>query len=179
MEVFSWVWTCWMWPSFVMKNWTEHDPACCANNTACHVSFEPGSHNKHKEELEFWRSGRRSSSSLVSRMPLPWHKPSWFFLICHGLSLHSFWQRSRVNKYQDCVQVSYPWLSHLRLFSMRQRCVANLQGPARTSLKDHTVSQHSLVRVLPTAIQHSLLFSHFSSFTFSKQQVEKTTDNMN
>lgn len=40
-------------------NWTEHDPTCCANNTPCHVSFVPGSHNKHKDTLQF--GAQRSS----------------------------------------------------------------------------------------------------------------------
>lgn len=44
--------TCSAWFCFALwKNWTKHDPTCYANNSPCHVSFVPCSHNKHKDAL--------------------------------------------------------------------------------------------------------------------------------
>lgn len=54
------------------ENWTEYDPTCCANNTPSRVSFVPGSHNKHKDTLQF---GAQDSS----------HVPVW----CPGHLLNS------------------------------------------------------------------------------------------
>lgn len=110
------------------------------------VSYVPGSHYKHKlscsslvnrTPLKHTVCGRKMNFSILLICFLFSFPPSNSlpFLLCPPFA--PFLPEKHVEQLPEaCVQTGYPWLSHLnRLFSMRQLWVANLQGPARTSLK--------------------------------------------
>lgn len=91
---------------------------------------------------------------------------SVFFFSCHNLLLHSSrWKKLVEQLPEACVQVGYPWLSHLnKLFSVRHHCKVNLQGPVQTSLKTtQSANSHLSMSAQLVLEQFSLFHTSFHS----------------
>lgn len=161
--------------------WTENVPTY---NTPSHVPFVPGSHNKHKDTLQF---GAHHSSHvpvwcpghLLNSPSPPCQKPKFSLPpVFPSLQRHSL---SPVASFCTLLAWGASWVitrglraGRLPLIESSQQIVfyetALTSQPARTCpdiIKDHTVSRRSLMhvrltgfRTIPPFVTHIFPFTH-------------------